>query len=365
MAKKNSGVYGIIMAGGSGERFWPLSRKARPKQCLSIIGQGSMLQQASKRLEAFLPARNIFAMTREGIEKTVAGQLRGLPKANIVAEPCGRDTAGCIALAACLVLREDPEGIMVIVPADHLVKEPKKLTQALEEAVAFVRKEDKLVAFGLTPTEPATGYGYIQAGEAYRAAGTRKFHRVTKYHEKPDLETAGRFLRAGNFWWNSGMFVWKAKSIVEEMHKHLATHGLLCKKLLAARSDSEFWRVLRKEFPKLPKISIDYGVLQATAKLAATPLSLDWDDLGSWTSLVKHLPLDAEKNTLLGNAIVVGGRGNLVRAGDKHLVGVVGTDDLIVVHTQDATLVCPKSKAQELKKLVGALDGNPKNRRFA
>ena len=367
MAKKQSDVYGVIMAGGSGERFWPLSRKDRPKQCLSILGSGTMLQQAFQRLVTVTSVRNTLVITRKGIEKTVAGQLRQLPKENVVAEPCGRDTAPCIALAACMLVRKNPQAIMAIVPSDQLVQFPKKLTEVLNAAVELVRRKDVLVVFGVPPTEPATAYGYIEVGDALGNSGdggVSRFHRVRRYHEKPDINTARRFLRAGGYWWNGGVFVWKARTILDEIRKYMPALSAMCDALLRAPTDAAFRRAMEKFYPKLPKLSVDYGVLEKSDKVVAVAGDFGWDDLGSWTSLLRLLPANAQGNILLGNAVVVEGNGNLVRGDEDHLVGIIGTDNLVVVHTRDATLVCPKSRAQELKKLLAELQKDPKKRRF-
>ncbi len=358
-------AYGFIMAGGSGERFWPLSRTLRPKQCLSILGSGTMLQQSYRRLRAMLPAKRIFILTRKGIEKMVAQQLPELPKKNIVAEPTGRDTAACIVLGACLLQREDPNAVMMIVPADQAVQNPQEFIKALKSAAPVAQAQDVLITVGVTPTEPATGYGYLQVGERFGNGAPAQLYRAQRYHEKPDRSTAEAFLQSGKYVWNSGMFIWKAKTILNEMQKYLPAHANMAQKLMRAKNAREFASIAERLYAKLPKISVDYGVLEKSAKVLVMRSSLRWDDLGSWTALTRYLDADADGNSILGNAVIVDGRGNLVRSDSEHLVGVVGTQDLVIVHTRDATLVCPKNKVSELKKLVGALRANPKTKRFA
>ena len=361
-------LYGIVMAGGSGQRFWPLSRILRPKQCLSMLGPGTMLQQACARLRTFLPSEKIVVITRKGIEVMVAKQVFQLPGKNVVAEPCGRDTAAAVTLAACILYRRDPQAVMAIVPSDHVVRNPQALVQAVKQAAILASEEEVLITVGIRPTEPATGYGYIQMGEPCKGPHithpNKNMYHAKCYREKPDVNTARRFLVSGDYLWNSGVFVWKARTILQEIHRHLPRHGQLADALLRAKNSRRFAMIVNKLYPKLPKTSIDFGVLEKSDKIVILRSALQWDDLGSWTSLERYLQPDRQGNTLLGNALVVEGRGNLVRTDSDHLVGVLGTENLVVVHTRDATLVCSKGKVQELKKLVSSLQRNPKTKKY-
>ncbi len=359
-----SPVFGVVMAGGSGERFWPLSRAGMPKQCLSFRGNTTMVQQACNRLCAFLPSSRVWIATRRGIDNIIRSQLRALPSKNIIAEPCGRDTAACLMLTAAMLVRKHPDAIMAVVPADHVIDQSRELAAALQGAACLAAERDVLITFGIVPTEPATGYGYIQKGNISAKIKDRNFYQVRRYHEKPDLQTARRFMSLKDHWWNSGMFVWRAKTLIEEICKYLPIHGHVCLKLLRAKNDSQFRRLVQQLYKTLPKISIDYGVLECSQRVVVTPARFGWDDLGSWASLDRHLPKDTAGNVLSGDTVVIDGRGNLVRSEKGHLVGILGVDNLVVVHTADATLVCSKHRAQEIKKLVGALAKDTKKGRY-
>ncbi len=358
MAKPSQHLFGVIMAGGSGQRFWPLSRAKRPKQCMALLGSGTMLQQAAKRLSALVNPKNMLVITHAGIRDLVASQLPGLPRKNIVAEPSGRDTAACIALSACLALRQDPEALLVIIPADHLIGEVKPWTQALKAAALVAEEHAVWVTLGITPDEPSTAYGYIQPGELFHMSGDKRFHRVRKFHEKPDRNTARRFLQNG-LWWNSGMFVAKASFILQEMRRFLPVHADMCDDLLASKGEKDWARILAGAYPALPKISLDYGVLEKTDNAAAASLSCTWDDLGSWPALARHLPADAQDNILLGNIALEDSRGNIVRAEPGHCIALIGLNDMVIVQTPDATLICPRNRSQDIKKLLDGMGKNP------
>lgn len=352
----------VIMAGGSGTRFWPESRRARPKQFLTLAGERSLIQQAADRCRSWVPAQRVRVVTNAAHAGETARQLPDLPSQNIVLEPCGRNTAPCIGLAAWQIARDDPDGVLLVTPADHLIRPESEFRATVERAVRLLERHPRAsVLFGIQPSYPATGYGYIErAGPVAGAEGTA--WQVRTFHEKPNQDAARKFLETGNFYWNSGIFVWRAARILEllaefqpEIHSGLER--------LAARAQSAGWQTaLREEFPKFPSISIDYGVLEPLAartgaddSVFVLPASFDWDDVGSWQALPRVLGTDGQGNMITGKACPIDTSGCVIRSTGDHLVATVGLKDFVVVHTPDATLIAPKGDEAALRKLVALL----------
>jgi len=354
----------VIIAGGKGERFWPQSRAPRPKHLLPIVGTTPLLTQTLARVKGLVPAKNIFVLTSAVQAGAVRAVCRGLPAANIVAEPVGRDTAAAVGLAAAMVGARDPHGVFAILPADHVIHDTRAYRADLKVAFAAAGAEPVMVTIGITPTEPATGFGYIQRGVKWRTVGGREVDRVKRFVEKPKLAVAQKYLASGDFCWNAGMFVWSVPVVEAALKQHAPEleAGLVPVRAAFAKGRATA-PVLRKLYPTLPKISVDYALLEKSANVVVLPASFDWDDVGAWPAVVKHCVPDAAGNVTRGAAVVEQGRNNLVFSQDGHLVTVLGADDLIVIHTPDATLVCPKARAQDLKALiqrVGALKGGAK-----
>ncbi len=353
-----SHTYGVILAGGSGTRFWPLSRERFPKQLLQIIGEGTLLEQTFERLIHALPPHHITLVTNEIQAEAIKLQLvqwKEELEGNVLVEPEGRNTAPAIALAALQLLSRDPEAIMVVVPADHVVQSPRKFTQAVKFAVELAQKE-YLVTFGVRPTRPETGYGYIQPRKRTRVGSKGKLdgYRVERFVEKPDLPTAKRYVRSGNYFWNAGIFVWKASTILRELTAHQSRFQKSLNDLGRKMGTEAFAPHLRKVYPKLPSLSIDHAVMEHSEKSVVVPVDFGWSDVGSWGSLEEVAPQDKSGNVKNGNIFDMGSEQSVLFA-DRRVVATIGLKDMVVVDTPDATLICPKDRAQDVKGMVNIL----------
>jgi mannose-1-phosphate guanylyltransferase len=344
-------VKAVIMAGGKGERFWPLSRERFPKQLLSLTGKRSLLQETVERIKPLIPSQDILVVTRHPLGRIIERQLPQVPRKNIISEPTGRNTAPCIGLAAKMI-KED--AVMVVLPADHIIKPKRKFLNTLRKAVTLAREMENLITIGIKPTYPATGYGYIEIGTKEKQQSTRdkrQIFRVKRFVEKPSKRKAESFLKSGRFFWNSGMFIWKKSVILKAIEKHMPSlyRGL---EMISSKNIS-------KLYPKLPDISIDYGIMEKAKNSLVIPANFSWEDLGSWESLDRFLSRDGNKNVIIGRVSTIDTR-NCIMVNRKGLLSVIGISDLIVVSTEDATLVLPKGKGQELKRLVENLRRDPK-----
>jgi mannose-1-phosphate guanylyltransferase len=357
--------YVIIMAGGRGERFWPVSRQRRPKQLLTLLGERSFLQQAVDRVAPLAPPENLFVITNAAQVRAVRQQLPELPADNILGEPCGRDTCAAVALGAALVAARSPQGVMAVLPADHVIPEPARFQKVLRDAFHVAAREPALVTLGIQPTEPATGYGYIRFGERLpeRIGGrTLKtpFHVVERFVEKPPLAKAKAYLKSGCYRWNAGMFVWSVPTITAGLAAHRPGMAEACARWTeAASAPRRLARVLARDYPALEKISIDYALLEKADNVLMAAGDFAWDDLGTWTALARHLAPDADGNHAVADFLSVDSSGNIVfdaRTKQRGLVATVGLNHCILVLTDDATLVLPRDRAQELKQLVAKLD---------
>ena len=346
------------MAGGRGERFWPQSRLRKPKHLLPIVGPSPMLTQTIARVRPLVPAKNILVITTRPQLAEVRRACPGLPKRNLIVEPVGRDTAPAVGLALLLVRQRAPDAAFAVLPADHVIGDEAGFRALLEAAVTTAESADELVTLGIEPTEPATGFGYIERGKLWHS-GPPPVLRAKRFVEKPSLPKAKAYLASGRFLWNAGMFVWRAPVLAAAFRQHapeLADGLERLGKLLAGRGAAA---AMAKLYPTLPRISIDYAVMEKARNVLVLPARIGWDDVGSWQALVRHHGKDAVGNVLLGRCLVEGGRDNLVVSADGHVTAVFGLDDLIVVHTPDATLVCPKNRAQDIKLLLQRLAADP------
>jgi len=351
-------VYGVILAGGSGTRFWPLSRERFPKQLLRIIGEGTLLQQTFERLLQHIGAKHMTVVTNDVQAESIRLQLSKWKDDlvdNIILEPEGRNTAPAIALTALQLMHRDPEAVMVVVPADHVVTSAKKFTRAVQFATKLA-EQGHLVTFGIQPSRPETGYGYIQPNKRrrLRAQGAFVGYSVARFVEKPDLPTAKRYCRSGNYFWNSGIFVWKAATILEEFALQQPILTKLLNSLQRQVGTPEFPAALRKAYAKMPSLSIDHAVMEHSARSVVVPVDFGWSDVGSWGSLEEVAPLDKAGNVRNGNIIDIGSQNSVLFA-DRRLVATIGLDNMVVVDTPDATLVSSKEKVQEVRKVVEAL----------
>ncbi|MGB0408924.1 MAG: mannose-1-phosphate guanylyltransferase [Opitutales bacterium] len=349
--------YVVIMAGGRGERFWPESRLARPKQLLPIVGDKAMLAQTIDRLEGLVDAKDVFVITNAEQRDAVLEVCPELDPAKVIGEPMGRDTAAAVGLATVLVRREHTNASFAMLPADAVIHDALGLRSTLEAAFQAAETESVLTTIGITATFPATGYGYIQLGDKLGDYAEREVFHVKRFVEKPDLETAKGYLESGDYFWNAGMFIWSVPSIVTELEKSTPTLWGALQAIDAGLNAGEgLDALLAKHYPNLEKISVDYAIIEKATNVVMLESGFDWDDVGEWPAVARHYPEDDAGNVVRGRAELADARGNLVYCrDDAHLVALLGVDDLIVVKTEDATLVCHKDKAQELKALVKAI----------
>lgn len=359
----------VILAGGKGERFWPQSRTQIPKQLLPIVGEGSLLSQTVRRLQGLIPVENILVLTNQSLREATIQACPELLPENIYGEPCGRDTGPAVGLAALLVLARNPNAIFAILPADHVIHDASGFQQCLHKAFTLAKESDFFVTLGIQPAFPATGYGYIALDHCLDP-NPPAIHSIQKFVEKPDLATAESFLQLGNYLWNAGMFIWKASVLLEAFRSHALDiyNGLQnIDRLFAMGSSctpSAVYPVLQQTYHLLPKISIDYALMEKTTNIRVLSATFDWDDVGEWTALTRHLESDQEGNVTKGLVKLLASRDSIVVSHQDHLVAVYGVHDLVVVHTPDATLVCPKSRVQEIKKLVTELGQSAACRSF-
>jgi mannose-1-phosphate guanylyltransferase len=359
----------IVMAGGKGERFWPLSREHKPKQLLALLEERSLLQAAVDRVLPLVPIENVIVITNAAQAAAVRKQLPRLPKENIVGEPVGRDTCAAVTLGAAMVGARSTTGAMAVLPADHIIPEEKKFQQVLGDCFDLASRGQAIVTIGIQPTEPSTAYGYIRVGEALPAPqGTKPyktaFHRGERFVEKPNHETAVQFLTSGQYRWNAGMFIWSFITITEGLQKHQPEMREACERWFqAAGSPGKFARTLATDYPNVKKISIDYALMEHAQNVFVADGVFGWDDLGSWTALARHLKSDPEGNCAVGDFIHVDAARNIIfdaRTKDRRTpIAVVGLRDSILVQTDDATLLAHKSQAQKVKDLVRKLAENP------
>ncbi len=352
--------FAVIMAGGRGERFWPQSRLKRPKHLLPIIGDTPMLCQTVDRLAGLVPPENVFVITNREQRPGVLAACPDLEPANVIGEPVGRDTAAAVGLAAILVKSSDDAGsAFAILPADAAIHDTKGFQKTLATAFEVAENGEYLVTVGIKPNNPATGYGYIQKGERLRPAGVDAIFEVKRFVEKPDLPTAEKYLQSGEYFWNAGMFVWRTDVIGNALSVYTPELWKALDKIEDGIGDGEnLDSLLAEHYPNLDKISIDYAVMEKADNVLTVEANFDWDDVGEWPAIARHQSSDPKGNVLQGKGMIRDGSGNIVVNEKGHFTAIIGVDDLIVVQTGDATLICPKSKAQEIKKLVKEIEKN-------
>lgn len=364
----NKDWYVIIMAGGRGERFWPVSREKTPKQLITLLGDKSFLQQTLDRVLPVVPLNNIFVITNEVQVPEVRKQLPKLPKQNVIAEPVGRDTCAAITLGAALVGARSTTGIMAVLPADHVIPDEKKFQRVLADCFDLASRGQTIVTIGIKPTEPVTGYGYIRVGEALPPPHGAKayktvFHRAAQFVEKPQFDQALEYVNSGHYRWNAGMFIWSFVTITEGLQKHQPEMFAACHRWFeSAKTPAKFAKVLAKDYPDIKKISIDYALMEKAHNVIVADGLFGWDDLGSWTALARHLKADPEGNCAVGDFIHVDGARNIIfdaRCKDRRTpIAVVGLRDSVLVQTDDAVLLAHKSQVQKVKELVRRLAEN-------
>lgn len=348
-------VTAVIMAGGKGERFWPKSRTNLPKQFLNISGNKSMLQMTIVRLERLIDIADIYIVTNELYAELISAQIPHLPPNNIIIEPIGRNTAPCVGVASLLIEQKYDDSMMIVLPSDHIIKDEDGFEQIIKSSLAVCDKGDNLVTLGIGPTYPETGYGYIEsAGEIERVNGL-EVHRVSRFVEKPDAVTAQKYLDAGNFYWNSGIFVWRTSVIRGLIREYMPDLHDVLETIQAGSQMRGIHEVIRSEFYKMPDQSIDYGIMEKAPNIYVIPCVFGWDDVGSWTSLERINDLDENGNVIRGNILNLHTKRCIIESNNGKLIATLGVEDLIIVDTEDVTLICAKDKAQEVKSLLKEL----------
>lgn len=349
-------MFAVIMAGGKGTRFWPLSREDRPKQLLNIVGEKAMLQQTIERLSPLIDPSRVLVVTEQYLLSPIQDLLPQIPPANIIAEPQGKNTAPCVALAALHVQRREKGAIMALLPADHWIGDPAGFLESLRAARELVEQRDGLVTLGIQPTRPDTGFGYLRIGSEIGTFQGKRAFRVERFVEKPGITQAQQFFASGKYLWNSGMFLWRAETILGEIKAHLPRVFEGMERIAAALGTPQEESVTEQVFADIESVSVDKGVLEKASNVAVIPASFGWNDIGSWRALCDLLPADEAGNTVQGKLIAIDTRDCVVHSPRK-LVVTIGLKDLIIVETEDAILVCPKERDQDVRKVVEALIG--------
>lgn len=348
-------TYAVIMAGGSGERFWPMSTPERPKQFVSLFGGKPLLRHAVERLDGLVPPERIFVVTAANLVEASRDACPALPPGNVVGEPCRRDTAAATALACGLVAARDPEAVVLLLTADQLMDSIPVFRRTLADAAGVAASSDSIVTIGIEPTFPATGYGYIECAETLPTGTVTLFCRTRRFVEKPDAARAAEYLARGGFYWNSGMFAWSVRTMARAIAEFAPALAPLLSLPSEASSPEALDAALAAIYPGLVKISIDYAVMEKHRNVLMARGTFGWDDVGSWPSLEKHFPQDACGNTLIGNATTLDSHRNIAVSENGHRIALLGVDDLVVVEVPGTTLVCHKSRAQDLKKLLASV----------
>jgi len=354
----------VILAGGSGTRFWPRSRRARAKQVLALDGERSMIQQTVERLKPLASPEKTWVVTNEFLAQEIADQLHGVPRHQIIEEPVARNTAPACGLAAFLIERENPEAVLGVFPSDHVIADEPRFLKALQKGIALAAAGENIVVLGIEPTRPETGYGYIETGED---DGAEAALRVRRFTEKPNLNRAQEFVASGNYYWNSGMFLWSAKTLANAVREHLPEMAPLLEKIAASFGKPEFDQVFRELYPKCENISVDYAVLEPrsakgehASHLYCVPAEFAWNDLGSWASLYEYqmetrLRGDGDGNVAESDGHLTIEAGNNYIYSPKKFVALVGVENLVIVDTEDALLIAHRDHSQDVGKVVKEL----------
>ena len=348
-------IYALILAGGSGERFWPLSRRARPKQLLRLVSDKTLLEETLARLEGLIPSERILILTNTEQESAVRNLLGKFPKENIVAEPAKRDTAAAIALGTGWVAVRDHAALMVVLPADHVIASRAAFQETLALAADAAQETSELVIIGIKPTWACPGFGYIEHGKPVRLRrrpDSEAIHRVRRFREKPNLDLAESFLRKGHFRWNAGMFVWAVPTVLREFNRHAPELADFISQL---RAPGNFEKALRERFSKLPRISFDYAILEKADRVLVVEAGFDWDDIGSWRAVANYFEKDEHGNAANRPITAIDSSNNIVFEEDGTAVALLGVHDLIVVRTPDAVLICHRHEAERIKDLIGKI----------
>jgi mannose-1-phosphate guanylyltransferase len=349
----------VILAGGSGTRFWPLSRRDRPKQFLKLAGSRTLIQQSVDRLGDLVDPAQVVVVTGSGLAAGVRRQLPDLPQENVLVEPQPRDTALAVAFAAGVLRQRDPEAVLLVVPSDHVIRPAARFREALREAAALARAPGRIVTFGIHARHPHTGYGYVRRGAPLEHKGRSKAFVVEAFEEKPDLPTAEAYVAGGAHYWNSGIFVWTAETVLQGLATHRPAIAQAVERIVAAWDGPDREQVLAAEFEAAERISIDYALLEHADDVAVIQAEFEWSDVGSWSAIPDLYGQDEGGNTLReAPTLLRDAEGCLVQGEEGRLVALLGVKDLVVVQTRDATLIAHRDRVQEVKALVEGLAGD-------
>jgi mannose-1-phosphate guanylyltransferase len=357
-------IYGIILAGGKGERFWPLSRADRPKQFLCLTSEKTMLAETIERVTPLIPLDNIRIVTGESRTKLIVDSAAYVSPKQMLTEPIGRNTCLAIGLAAVHVLKDDPHAVMVVLSADHLIRPPERLLKILQHGTAIAVAEDKLITMGIVPTRPETGYGYIKLGEQYNVQGDGTVYHVSAFAEKPKAAVAQEYYFSRKYLWNAGMFIWSAKSILSAINKFQPETGELLARYALTIGTSGEQAARRELYQKAPSISIDYAVLEKADNVLTIKADMLWDDIGSWNSLERYKERDSDNNTVSGSAVLHETYECTVHNDADGLIACLGISDLVVVRSGDIILVAHKTKVGQIKELLAKLNENENLRKY-
>ena len=353
-------LHAVIMAGGAGTRFWPASRGALPKQLLNLVGERTMIQETLARITGLVAPQDVLVVTNQSLVEAIREQLPSLSADAVIGEPCKRDTAPCVGLAAAIVARGDADATMVVMPADHVIRDTPAFHSAIRHATELVARDPRrLVTFGIRPTYPAESFGYIERGEPLASRDGSEIetavYPVKMFREKPSVEVAKQYLATGGFYWNSGIFVWKASTILGALAEHEPAMYEHIQAIAAAHGSDSFGDTLATEFTQIVGKSIDYAVMEKSDNVVVIEAPFDWDDVGNWRSLTRQRGTDDAGNTVIGRHLALNSSGCIIRSSDEHLVVTLGMEDCIVVHTPDATLVARKHDEEAIRQVVAML----------
>jgi len=357
-------VYGVILAGGKGERFWPLSRTQLPKQFLSLTSDKMMLEETIDRILPLLPYENIRIVTNDNMKRFILDNLKPVSEQNILSEPYGRNTGTAIGLAATHLLKEDEKAVLVVLSADHLIKPEGKLRKILKAGIDIASSEDYLITIGIVPTRPETGYGYIKLGEVFKQADDITFYQVAKFTEKPKTAIAHEYYYSHNYLWNSGIFIWSAHSIlkaIEKYHPHLSALLKVYSKYVG--TDKEL-KARKELYENAENISIDFAILEKAENVLTIKADIIWDDIGGWSALARYKNVDSDNNVIIGKAVALDTYETILYNDGDGLITCLGVSDLIIVKVNDVMMVVHKTRADEIKEILSKLKENEDTRKY-
>jgi len=348
-------MYAVILAGGRGKRFWPVSTAGRPKQLIDITGEGSMLSVTYRRLSEFIPEENILILSSGDLKDSILSEITSMREENLFSEPVGRNTAPAIALSAVIIRKRAGDVPFLVCPADHLIADKGSFQNSATAAMELASRDEVLVTFGIKPSYPATGFGYIEASEEYCKIGDLKFLRTARFHEKPDEERAKHYYNSGSYYWNSGIFVWRPDVFLSALQEFLPEAYEIVDELAHAMERDELESLMDKIYPQMPSISVDYAIMEKADNVVTLPVDFGWNDVGSWDALYDIINTDDNENAVRGDHLAIDSRGNLIFNTDG-FTALIGVEDVIVVKQGDSLLVCKRGMSQRVKEVVERLE---------